>query len=213
MRPDIRLWTAIAIIGICGFSVVQAWSIVHFSLATMNIDSPEKRAEIISRWAEVPGLASTALQGELKENLDPSDVMAAIRRRAVLSAILSIKPLSSRDWLALSGMRLITDQPIEEVLGSLNLSMLTGPNEGYVMAERGVFGVTLWERLSPDLKSRVAIDLAPAIFPRTAAEGEESAKFRAILSAKPERVRKELREALLATGLSPKEIEQQRLGF
>jgi len=213
MRPDIRLYTAIAVIGICGFSVAQGWSIVRFSFATGNIDSSEKRAEIVSRWTEVPGLASTALQAELKENFNPSDEMAAIRRRAVLSAILSIKPLSSRDWLALSGMQLITDQPIEEVLGSLNLSMLTGPNEGYVMAERGIFGVTLWERLSPDLKGRVAMDLAPVMFPRTWAEKEESAKFRTVLSAKPERVRKELREALLATGFSPKEIEQQRLGF
>ena len=141
MRPDIRLWTAIAMIGICGFSVAQGWSIVRFSFATGNIDSSEKRAEIVSRWTEVPGLASTALQAELKENFNPSDMMAAIRRRALLSAILSIKPLSSRDWLALSGMQLVTDQPIEEVLGSLNLSVLTGPNEGYVMAERGVFGV------------------------------------------------------------------------
>ena len=51
---------------------------------------------------------------------------------------------------------------MEQVLGSLELSMLTGPNEGYVMAERGIFGVSLWESLSPDLKSRVAIDLARA---------------------------------------------------
>ena len=49
---------------------------------------------------------------------------------------------------------------MEQVLGSLELSVLTGPNEGYVMAERGIFGVSLWEDLSPDLKNRVAIDLA-----------------------------------------------------
>ena len=78
MRPDIRLWTAIAMIGICGFSVAQGWSIVRFSLATVKIDSSEKRAEIVSRWTDVPGLASTALQAELKENFNPSDVMAAI---------------------------------------------------------------------------------------------------------------------------------------
>src|SRR5262249_46316254 len=147
-------------------------------------------------------------------NFNPSDEMAAIRRRAVLSAILSIKPLSSRDWLALSTMQLVTDQPIEEVLGSLNLSMLTGPNEGYVMGERGIFAVSLWEDLSPDLKSRTAIDLAPMNFvvPRTVAEGAESLKFRAVLSTKSERVRNELRATLLAAGLSPKQIEQ-RLGF
>ena len=49
---------------------------------------------------------------------------------------------------------------MEQVFGSLELSMVTGPNEGYVLAERGIYGVSLWERLSPDLKRRVAIDLA-----------------------------------------------------
>jgi hypothetical protein len=208
MRPDIRLWTAIAMIGICAFSVAQGWSIVRFSLATVNIDSSEKRAEIVSRWAEVTGLAPTALQAELKENFNPSDMMAAIRRRALLSAILSIKPLSSLDWLALSGMQLITDQPMDDVLASLKLSMLTGPNEGYIMVERGFFGVSLWESLSPDLKRRVAIDLAA----EELTGYEKTQKFRAVLSAKPPSVRSEVRDALLETGLSPKKIEQ-RLGF
>ena len=48
----------------------------------------------------------------------------------------------------------------ERVLGSLRLSMLTGPNEGYAMTERGIFGVSLWESLAPDLKRRVVLDLA-----------------------------------------------------
>ena len=62
---------------------------------------------------------------------------------------------------------------MEQVFGSLELSMLTGPNEGYVMAERAIFGVSLWESLSPDLKRRVAIDLA-------AAEIAGNEKFRAV---------------------------------
>ena len=40
--------------------------------------------------------------------------------------------------------------------------MLTGPNEGYAMTERGIFGVSLWESLAPDLKRRVVLDLAGA---------------------------------------------------
>ena len=160
MRADIRLLTAIAMIGICGFSVTRGWSIVHFSLAMANVDSSEKRDEIINAWSSVPGVASAALQAELTEKIDISDLKAANSRREVLSSILSIKPLSSVDWLSLSGMQLVTDQPMEQVLESLELSMLTGPNEGYVMAERGIFGVSLWESLSPDLKSRVATDLA-----------------------------------------------------
>ena len=184
MRAGIRLLTAIALIGICGFSVAQGWRIVHFSLATMNIDSSEKRAEITNTWRAVPGLASIALQADLTDEINPSDMMAAYRRREMLSAILSIKPLSSMDWLSLSGMQLVTDQPMEQVLGSLKLSMLTGPNEGYVMTERGIFGVSLWESLSPDLKSRVANDLGPTLFPRSPAEGAEDGKLRAVLSSK-----------------------------
>ena len=90
-------------------------------------------------------------------------------------------------------------------MGSLLLSWVTGPNEGYVMAERGVFGLTLWEILSPDLRARVTADVAKA-------EIGESGKFRAVLSTKPEAVKNEVRNALLASGLSPKEVER-RIGL
>jgi hypothetical protein len=210
MRADIRLWTAIAIIGICGFSIAQGYRIARFSLA--NVHASENQAETLRPWAAVPGLASRALQSQLAGNIDPSDLKAANDRREVLSAILTIRPLSSIDWLSLSGMQLLTDRPMAQVLESLELSMLTGPNEGYVMAERGIFGVSLWEDLSRDLKSRAALDLGPIIYPRTPAEGAEGVKFQAVLATKSESVRNELRKALVATGISPKEIEQ-RLGF
>ena len=148
----------------------------------------------------------------LADKIDVADQKAANEQREALAAILSIKPLSSRDWLALSGVQLVTDQPMDDVLESLKLSTLTGPNEGYVMVERGIYGVSLWESLSPDLKSRVANDLLPILFPRTPEEGAEAGKLRALVSAQPQRVRRELREALLATGLSPNDIEQ-RLGL
>jgi len=101
---------------------------------------------------------------------------------------------------------------MEQVLQSLELSVVTGPNESYVMAERGIFGVSLWEDLSRDLKSRAALDLGPVIHPRTPAEGAEREKFRTVLATKSESVRSELRKALVATGISPNAIEQ-RLGF
>jgi hypothetical protein len=205
MRADIRLWTAIALIGICGFSVTRGWVIVHFSFSMANPDSSEKRDEIINSWSSVPEVASAALQAELREKIDISDQKAANSRREALSSILSIKPLSSVDWLSLSGWQLVTDQPMEQVFGSLELSMVTGPNEGYVKAERGIFGVSLWLRLSADLKRRVATDLA-------AGEIIGNEKLRAALSAQPARVRNELQAAMLGTGLSPNEVER-RLGF
>jgi hypothetical protein len=205
MRANIRSWTAIVVIGICAFSVVRGLSIVRFSLAMASIGSSESGAESIGMWATVPGVASTALQSKLKKKINPSDLTAANSRREALSAILSIKPLSSTEWLLLSGVQLIMDQPMDQVLATLMLSALTGPNEGYLMADRGIFGASLWEDLSPDLRRRTAIDLA-------AEEPPESGKFRAVLSTKSEGVRNELKAAMLATGLSPKEVEK-RLGF
>ena len=209
---SIRLVTAIALIGICGFAVAQGWRIVQFSLVTMNIDSSEERAELVNTWGTVPSVASKALQAGLTDEINPSDPMVAYRRRAVLSEILSIKPLSSINWLSLSAVQLVTNRPMEQVLESLKLSTLTGPNEGYVMGERAVFSLSLWEDLLPDLKSHVAIDLGPMLSPRTPAEALERGKFQAVLAKKSERVRNELRTILMATGLSPKEIEQ-RLGL
>jgi hypothetical protein len=203
MRAGVRFWTAIAVIGICVFSVTRGWRIVHFSLATEKIDVFENWTEVFNPWTAVPEVASAALQAELKEEINISDPKAANGRRDTFSSILSIRPSFSLGWLSLSGLQWVTHQPLERVLGSLRLSMLTGPNEGYAMGERGVFGVSLWESLSPDLKRGVVSDLAGA---------EMNQKFRTVLSAQPVGVRNELREALLATGLSPKEIEA-RLGF
>ena len=112
MRASIRLLTAIALIAISGFSVAQGWRIVHFSLATMNIDSSEKRAEITNTWRAVPGLASKALQADLTDEINPSDMMVAYRRREILSAILSIKPLSS-DGLVLPIRYAAGDGPVD----------------------------------------------------------------------------------------------------
>src|SRR5262249_54819862 len=112
-------------------------------------------------------------------------------------------PSSSYDWLSLSSLQWVTHQPKEQVLESLKLSALTGPNEGHVMVERGIFGVSQWNNLSPDLKRQVVVDIARA---------EMNEKFRIIFSAQSVKVRNELREALLDTGLSPKETER-RLGF
>jgi hypothetical protein len=182
--------------------------LARFSLATMNVESAEKRAEIVKRWGTTAGVASTALQIGLSDKIDVADQKAANRQREALAEILAIKPLSSRDWLALSGLQLITDQPMDDVLESLKLSTLTGPNEGNVMVDRGIYGVSLWLSLSPELKGRVANDLLAVLFPRTPAEGAEAGKLQALVSAQPQRVRKELREALLAVGVSPKEIER-----
>ena len=71
MRADIRLWTAIVVIGICGFAVARGFSIVRFSLAMANIDSSQKRTEILDGWSSAPDVASRALQADLTRQIDP----------------------------------------------------------------------------------------------------------------------------------------------
>ncbi len=212
IRTTVRLLTAIALIVVCGVAVAQGWGIVRFFLASTNIVSSEKRARPADAWRAIFGITSTALEDELADETNQTDMIAAYRQRELLYAVLSIKPLSSMEWLALSRTELMTHQSMEEVLESLRLSVLTGPNEGYVMGERAIFGVSLWERLPTDLKSHVAVDVAAMMLGRTPAEGETLGKIRAALTAQPDRVRNEVREAVVASGVSPGETEKQ-LGF
>ena len=203
MRAQIRFCTAIVVIGICGFAAVWGWNIAHFSLAMMHVDSPKKRAEA-GAWASVPGIAATARHAEMLDKIDPSDVTAANEQLEALSAFLSVKPLSSYHWLLLASMEFATAQRMDDVLDALTLSALTGPNEGYIMVERGMFGLSIWEDLPPDLKRRVVIDI-------TAEKDPWNPRFQAVVSSTPAGVRDELRAALLAEGLSSKDVE--RLGF
>jgi hypothetical protein len=207
IRATIRLLTAIALIVISGIAVAQGSGIVRFFLASANIVSAEKRARVADAWRATAGITSTVLNDELADETNRSDIIAPYHRRELLSALLSIKPLSSMDWLSRSRAELMTHQSMEDVFRSLELSMLTGPNEEYVMAERGIYGVSLWQKLSPDLKRRAAHDLAVPEY-----SDPEVQKIRAFVSTQPDQVRTELRAALIANGLSSKEIEE-RLGF
>src|SRR5262245_39124749 len=94
MRADIRFWTEMALIGICGFSSSRGWSIVHFSIATANVDVFENWVEVFNPWTAVPEVASAAWQAELKEEIDVSDPKAANDRRDTFASIVSIRPSS-----------------------------------------------------------------------------------------------------------------------
>ena len=203
MRAQIRFCTAIVVIGICGFAAVWGWNIAHFSLAMMHVDSSKKRAEA-GAWASVPGLAATARHAQMMDKIDPSDLTAANEQVQALSAFLSVKPLSSYHWVLLAHMEFATAQRMDDVLDALTLSALTGPNEDYIMVQRAIFGLSVWEELPADLKKRVIADLS-------AEKITDNPNFRGVLSSKPQEVRNELRAALLAEGLPPKDVE--RLGF
>src|SRR5262249_26696235 len=110
LRADIRFWTAIALVGICGFSVARGSSIVHFSVATANIDVFETLAEVFNRWIAVREVASAVWKAELKEDINISDPKAENGGRETFFSILSISPWSSIIGLSLRGLQWVTHQ-------------------------------------------------------------------------------------------------------
>jgi hypothetical protein len=197
---SVRFVTAIAVIAACGFAAVSGWHIMCFSLIAMD-KSLENREERVHAWTAVPGVAAAAWKIVLP------DLKATDSLRDGLSAVLSIKPLSSPDWLSFAGLQLSTNQPIEAVVESFELSLLTGPNEGEVMAKRGIFGVSVWDALPAHLKDRTVRDLVVG----TISSARATSKLGTALSAELERVRSELRTRLLAEGLPPKDLKA--IGF
>ena len=192
----VRFLTALAVVGLCALAVSRGWDIVRFSMADAGL-----QAEAVRPWVAVSGLSFSAQESLLTDEADPGDEKRAQKRRNELTDILAVRPLSSEYWLALSEMRLVTLEPSNKVVEAFELSTLTGANEDYMMARRGVFGVSHWEVLPAEVRMRAATDLvAGPLSDRTVA------KLRTALSGKTETVRQEIRTALEAEGLAPKEL-------
>ena len=209
-RNRARLVTGLAILGLCSFAVVRGWSIVRFVDARAHLDLREARVEAIRSWVGLPGLSSTALQESLTQINDATDVDGARKRADELSALLSVRPLSSVNWLALGGMRLVTGQPEKEVLSALEMSWVTGPNEGSVMLQRGTFGLLLWEALPSDARRRVIDDIVGALL-GTPVDNSELALARNVLTAKSVDARLEITSRMQAESLSATQLA--RLGL
>jgi hypothetical protein len=194
----IRLLTALGIIGVCGWPIWEGINIIRYAYA---VSEPEVR-----RWISVPGIASSASQYALTNADETSDENAIIKRRDELGHILTITPLSSFIWLQLAETRIDAHDPLEKALEALELSAITGPNEGYIITQRGLFGIWQWEKLTPEARLRaindmVAIQISDA----------KITWLKTTLAEKQEPVRQEIRAALQAGGFS--EADLARIGL
>jgi hypothetical protein len=185
--------------------VVRGWSIVRFVDVRAHLGSRETPVAAIRSWAGVPGIGSAALQASLTQMSDLTDIDGARKRADDLSALLSVRPLSSMNWLSLSGMRLAAGQNEKEVVSALRMSWLTGPNEGSIMLHRGIFGVILWEVLSPDARGRVIADLAGAILGMPLVDNELKAA-KDVLATKSVDTREEVATRLKAESVSATQL-------
>ena len=186
--------TAVTVIGSCALTLSRGWAIVRYSMA-------DARPDALRPWFDLSGVAFVARERALTVVDDLSDAQKTRQRREEITGMLSVRPLSSDYWLSLAKMREATGEGSRKVLEALELSTLTGPNEGIVIVHRGLFGVWQWQMLPQELRAQTAVDLTASRL-----SDHEAAWLKADLSSKPDVVRQEIRTALQAHGLPASEF-------
>ena len=203
-----RVLTALLIVGACTFVIARGWELARFSVVYSELDEDENADlnKALAPWRDVSGLGFRVRQATLTV-VDTWDEKAKTEaRRQELTDLLTVKPLSSGYWLSLARMRVATGEDRESVAKALEMSFLTGPNEGYLMWQRATFGLLVWERMPQNIRFRAAVDLQV-----DAVSTEQIASTRSILSEKTAQERLEIRSLLQSRGLSPKHLSA--LGF
>ena len=195
----IWLLTALVIVGVCVLPMWKGLELIRYS----RIDD---KSEAALPWVDVPGLAFFARQFSLTSTDDSSDDNTIRKRRNELVDILAIRPLSSYYWLQLAESRVDAGEGPDAAAAALQLSVLTGSNEGYMVTQRGLFGIWQWETLSPENRTRAAADLAARRL-----SGANLAWLKTTLSKKTEQVRQAIRLALQAQAFPKDEFAQ--VGF
>jgi hypothetical protein len=202
-----EIWTltALAVIGLSGWTMSCGWTIVRFSHASATAASHEERVNAVRPWIGTPGVAGAAMEASLMDAASPTDFDTIRARNDEFVAILSRRPMSSLSWLSLASMQLVSGQPLDKVLEALTLSSLTGANEGHAMSQRGVFALWQWESMPPHFRKRLAADLAGSMLERTMSSREQTAAYE-ILAAKSADTRREIADLLRADGLSATDL-------
>lgn len=184
----IWLLTALVVVGICVRPVWKGFELIRYSMID---DKPESALP----WVDVSGLAFFARQFALTSTNDSSDDKTIRKRRDELVDILAIRPMSSYYWLQLAESRVDANEGPAKASEALELSVLTGANEGYMITQRGMYGIWQWETLSQENRTRAVADLAARRL-----SGRNLAWLKTALSEKTEQVRQAISLALQAQG-------------
>jgi hypothetical protein len=201
----IRILTAIAVIAGFGWTAAYGLEVVCFSRARAAVASAEDRARVIQPWIDTPGLAEAALEASLAGTPDPNDIDGIRKRGAQFVAIVSLRPMSSINWLMLASMRSAAGQSLDRVLAALQLSSLTGANEAQVALQRGIFGLWQWENLPSQVRRQTVSGLVAALLQSTISD-KERMTINGILAAKSAASRREIAASLRAEGLPASDL-------
>jgi hypothetical protein len=203
----IRLATSFVVLALCTFAASRGWSTADFAILWTKLNH-QTEVDALGAWIGAPGITAAALSASLTKMTDAADVDGAAKRADQLAALLSVRPLSSRNWLSLAEMRLVTERPKEEVVTALEMSWVTGPNEGTLMWQRGVFGLLIWELLSPE-KRKLTIEQIARAMSGTPIEDSELVSAKNALSQKSAEARAEIAVLMRAES----EAQATRLGL
>ena len=159
---SLRTLTALVVIGLALHAVSMGARLVPFAIAEMNYGEAEDRVSQLREWRDLVGVAAAAREPSPVTSQKPKNLEQLVQARTDLEAYLAMRPLSPVKWLALAEVDLSTGKPTADAIHALDMSHLTGPNEGYVMPRRALFGVLLWESLDQRQRFRVGRDIALA---------------------------------------------------
>ena len=203
--PAARVATTVAVVGLSALAVWHGIEVVRF----VGVAAGEVPSEKLQDFVATPGLAGFALEAAMRAAADPTDPEAVSKRGEQIAMILERQPLSARHWLSLAGSRFVAGEPFGKVLSALAMSSLTGRNEGSVLLQRGVFGLSQWENLPPEFRHQTIADLAGAI--TAAVPDSDIAPALVALARQSEETRGQIAAQLRTEGLAAPEL--LRLGL
>jgi hypothetical protein len=189
---ETRLWTAMVVAGLSVLAIDLALPTLRFGQAARGVDPATAVARLQPLLNKAP-VAALAQQRALAlaPPHQPSEQVGALK------ALLSLTPMSSGAWLDLAIAANESGQPMQAVASALAMSTLTGPNEARFMAGRAVFGLPLWEKLPPEERRGLVVDLVSG----WGEIGEEEHRdLQALLTVASDKTRAQLLAALLLTG-------------
>jgi hypothetical protein len=186
-----RFWTGLIVVGVALFTISRGVDVAGFALADSSADQASM-ATRLAPWTTTPAVAALALSRLVRDA--PGDANA---RRRWAADLLSRAPLDANAWVLLASLRFTTGEPAEKGVTALAMSTLTGPNEGWIMARRGVLALPLWQVLPPDSRRGAMSDLVAGGY---YASQIEWTALRATLSLQTPSLREDMRAALLAAG-------------
>ncbi len=195
----VRIMTFFVVTIFCVPTMVEGWKLVALSWHRWITIGESHQAVEFQQWISDPEQAPDVTTG--KSNLP----RAALRDR--LLRALSRSPLSGKSWLYLCEYELTSGERLERVVQTLSMSVLTAPNESYLMPMRAFLAISLWELLPSERRVSTANDLiisARLNLFRFEQGNPDRSVLLALMKAKTERTRQEIREQLEGSvGLEP----------